>query len=99
MAVTCPVCSGKGIVRKDFYELNNGTTTDGCLPVQCRACGGRGIVFCEGNYAPQISPYGGWPGYYWGTTPYIYCTNGSNIVRSNIVQSTFTASNVPVTNT
>lgn len=93
-AVICPICSGKGIVRKDFYELNIGTTTDGCLPVQCRACGGRGIVFCEDSgFKYNITPP--WTYHYYPNPyPNIYCTNGSNIV-----QSTLTAANVPVTNT
>lgn len=59
----CPVCLGRGIVRKDFYEIEpRGTSTDGSMPVQCRACYGRGVILQgDGNNYPQyIYPYY-WP--------------------------------------
>lgn len=43
----CPVCCGKGLVPHDFYFIGNGawgTTTTDTSPVQCRGCGGTGVV-------------------------------------------------------
>lgn len=41
----CPVCGGKGVVAQDFYNLNPVPTSAGSIPVTCKSCGGRGIVF------------------------------------------------------
>jgi len=38
----CPICSGKGVVKKGFYPGN--TNTDKKY-VECRACKGKGIIF------------------------------------------------------
>lgn len=41
----CPVCHGKGIVAQDFYNLNPAPTSAGSIPVTCRSCNGKGVVF------------------------------------------------------
>lgn len=48
----CPVCSGRGIVRGDFYSLNSvSTTSDTTI---CRSCGGKGIVFAQEVFSNMI---------------------------------------------
>lgn len=42
----CPVCLGKGVMPSRFYRTpSQWTTSDGGIPVGCRSCGGRGIVW------------------------------------------------------
>lgn len=36
----CPVCEGRGFVPAGFYGSQVGTN-----PIECRACGGKGIVW------------------------------------------------------
>jgi len=38
---TCPICRGKGVVRKGFYPDNTNIKEK---HIECRACKGRGII-------------------------------------------------------
>ena len=45
MLEKCPVCEGRGIVPKGFYNFIGGNNvTNSSLGEQCRACGGKGYV-------------------------------------------------------
>lgn len=58
----CPVCNGRGIVRNDFYTIQvtypNEITTTGSngVPVTCRSCNGRGIIFVPEYITDPITP-------------------------------------------
>jgi len=39
----CPVCGGRGTMPHDFYTRLGASNATG--PVQCRSCGGSGIVY------------------------------------------------------
>lgn len=55
MAVyVCPVCSGKGIVPQDFYNLNPAPTTAGSIPTTCRSCNGKGVIFDSEAFSKPV---------------------------------------------
>lgn len=42
----CPVCHGKGIVPRGFYQsVNFDTTTSDATPEECKACSGQGVLW------------------------------------------------------
>jgi DnaJ-class molecular chaperone len=41
----CPVCNGRGNLPHGFYNPNPTGLSDNTAEVQCRACGGTGIVW------------------------------------------------------
>ena len=43
---TCPICNGRGLVPHDFYEIGTPGPSTTCVPfsVDCRSCGGRGVI-------------------------------------------------------
>lgn len=43
-AVTCPVCTGSGIVDEGFYQRTSDTWTNSGGTETCRACNGKGWV-------------------------------------------------------
>jgi hypothetical protein len=47
--VTCPVCSGKGLVPYGFYEIGRTEFAWGgtsCPTETCRSCNGKGYINC-----------------------------------------------------
>jgi predicted methyltransferase len=65
VAHKCPVCDGRGVVPKGFYDCHGRTIDDtSSVPKTeaCRACGGRGIVW-EWHYEfpepPSVEPWVG----------------------------------------
>lgn len=89
----CPICCGKGIVRKDFYEISGQSTTDGWQPVACKACNGRGIIMCDDGmlniFKYTYTPVSTWPYNhvpYWDLIepPYIYCTSSNTIASAPV---------------
>jgi hypothetical protein len=51
----CPVCGGKGLVPRGFYEFNPFllTTASGYAVENCRSCGGGGILW---SYQENLTP-------------------------------------------
>lgn len=49
IACICPVCGGRGLVPKGFYDVLPGYHRGGSCtvltPEQCRSCGGQGFVW------------------------------------------------------
>ena len=46
----CPVCNGRGLVPKGFYQTQAGyIVSDDITNEQCRSCNGTGIVWHEDN--------------------------------------------------
>ena len=41
----CPVCNGRGHVKKGFYEIAGGTTDTNSDPEPCRSCEGKGYIW------------------------------------------------------
>jgi len=87
---TCPVCTGRGIVPFDFYNLTplhfrivTATAED---PVPCKACGSAGIVWVgieqlsddpDDNVASAI-----------GAQPY-FGEEEAKIIQANLLKSTY----------
>lgn len=40
----CPVCSGKGLVPKGFYDVSSNLSTTSASPETCRSCHGKGYI-------------------------------------------------------
>lgn len=58
-AQVCPVCGGKGLVPKGFYDVSSNLDdvykTTSTTPETCRSCGGKGYII---EYPPcQIPVY------------------------------------------
>lgn len=43
-AQVCPVCGGKGLVPKGFYDVSSNLSTTSATPETCRSCGGKGYI-------------------------------------------------------
>lgn len=41
----CPVCVGRGLVQRGFYNVGNVYDTTDATPEVCKTCGGNGIVW------------------------------------------------------
>ena len=47
-AQVCPVCGGRGLVPRGFYDVSSNLSTTSATPETCRSCGG-GRDFMEGT--------------------------------------------------
>ena len=58
-AQVCPVCNGRGIVAKGFYELgfeeHEDVTPNETITEECRSCKGKGYIFVGGEYIPSVT--------------------------------------------
>ena len=43
-AQVCPVCGGKGLVPKGFYDVSSNLSTTSATPETCRSCQGKGYI-------------------------------------------------------
>ena len=43
-AQVCPVCGGKGLVPRGFYDVSSNLSTTSATPETCRSCGGKGYI-------------------------------------------------------
>ena len=69
---TCPVCLGRGKVQPGFYP-DEPIDTETMEWPECRACGGRGVLW---DYCSYYPPYW-YPGYWQPSNPYRITWSGS----------------------
>jgi predicted methyltransferase len=81
---TCPVCSGRGVVPKGYYDNPGGTVYESVASPDgtevCRACNGTGIVWGNGYEYDPLPPIQPWivPNpYYPYPSPYITYGGGT----------------------
>jgi predicted methyltransferase len=75
---TCPVCGGRGVVKKEFYTAFGGDTTYSASGVEyeaCHTCKGTGIVWGNGYEYDPLPPTQPWiaPDRYIPPSPVWYC--------------------------